>query len=281
MTIRTVFKQSIFIAVSKNSDTKLLGSCRFRHPVLLKRNTRDPPTRYPLFYLFFENAINLNNEYNMTNIIPFPSDRQAKLLLPGPAGQLEVMTTFPETPRTPLTIAVICHPHPLLGGTLHNKVIYTLARCFNSMGLATVRFNFRGVGQSQGEYDKGHGESDDLLALLAWLKKSCPGSHIWLAGFSFGAYIAARVAKIWPVKQLICVAPPIENFPFKELPPFPCPWLVVQGDEDEVVSPTAVFSWLNSLAQPPEIIKIQGASHFFHGKLIELRDSLSIALNKN
>lgn len=216
----------------------------------------------------------------MINIIPFPTERQAKLLLPGPVGQLEVITTFPETPRTSQTTAVICHPHPLFGGTLHNKVVTTLARCFNSLGLATVRFNFRGVGLSQGEYDEGNGESDDLLAILTWLKESRPESNSWLAGFSFGAYIAARVAKLWPVKQLICIAPPIENFPFKELPPFPCPWLVVQGDEDEVVSPTAVFSWLSSLEPPPQIIKIQGASHFFHDKLIELRDSLTTTFNK-
>ena len=212
--------------------------------------------------------------------IPFPTDRLAKLLLSGPTGQLEIMTSSSETPRNPPAIAVICHPHPLFGGTLHNKVVYTLARCFNGLGLATVRFNFRGVGLSQGEYAQGNGESDDLLAVLAWLREHCPESDLWLAGFSFGAYIAARVAKIWPIKQLVCVAPPIENFPFKALPPFPCPWIVIQGDEDEVVSPTAVFSWLNSLAHPPEIIRIQGASHFFHGKLIELRDCLNTTLNK-
>lgn len=216
----------------------------------------------------------------MTSSIAFPTDQLAKLLLPGPAGQLEVMTTSPEIPRTPPAIAVICHPHPLFGGTMHNKVIYTLARCFNSMGLATVRFNFRGVGLSQGEYDQGNGESDDLLTILNWLKESCPESDVWLAGFSFGAYIAARIAKSWPAKQLICVAPPIENFPFKELPPFPCPWILVQGDHDEVVSPAAVFAWVNSLEHPPEVIKIQGASHFFHGKLIELRDCLTTTLNK-
>ncbi len=216
----------------------------------------------------------------MISTLAFPTDRLAKLLLPGPAGHLEAMTTSPETPRTPPAIAVICHPHPLFGGTMHNKVIYTLARCFNSRGLATVRFNFRGVGLSQGDYDKGNGESDDLLAILSWLKESCPGSAVWLAGFSFGAYVAARVAKIWLVKQLICVAPPIENFPFKELPPFPCPWILVQGDQDEIVSPAAVFSWVNSLEHPPKIIKIQGASHFFHGKLTELRDCLTTILNE-
>lgn len=216
----------------------------------------------------------------MTMTIPFPTEQLAKLLLPGPTGQLEVMTSSPETPRSPPAIAVICHPHPLFGGTMHNKVIYTLARCFNSMGLASVRFNFRGVGLSQGGYDHGIGETDDLLAILAWLKENCPESAIWLAGFSFGAYIAARAAKVWPVKQLICVAPPIENFPFKELPPFPCPWILVQGDKDEVISAAAVFTWVNSLEHPPEVIKIHGASHFFHGQLIELRDCLTSILNK-
>ncbi|MFZ0219608.1 MAG: alpha/beta fold hydrolase [Candidatus Aquirickettsiella sp.] len=216
----------------------------------------------------------------MTTTIAFPTDRLANLLLPGPTGQLEVMTTAPEISRNPRTVAVICHPHPLFGGTLHNKVIYTLARCFNSLGLATVRFNFRGVGLSQGKYDHGNGENNDLLAVLAWLQESCPEHKIWLAGFSFGAYIAARAAKVWPTEQLICVAPPIENFPFKDLPPFPCPWILVQGDADEIVSPTAVFSWVNSLEHPPEVIKIQGASHFFHGKLLELRDDLTTALNK-
>lgn len=218
----------------------------------------------------------------MTMTLPFPNDKLTKLLLPGPAGQLEVMTTSPEeTLRySPPAIAVICHPHPLFGGTMHNKVIYTLARCFNGMGLASVRFNFRGVGRSQGNYDNGIGETDDLLAVLTWLKESRPESVIWLAGFSFGAYVAARAAKVWPAKQLICVAPPIENFPFKELPPFSCPWILIQGDNDEVVSAAAVFTWVNTLEQPPEIIKIHGASHFFHGKLIELRDCLITTLNK-
>lgn len=216
----------------------------------------------------------------MINPISFPCDQHAKLLLRGPAGQLEVITSVPKIPRSPETIAVICHPHPLFGGTLHNKVVYTLARCFSDMGLLTVRFNFRGVGSSDGHYDEGHGESDDLFAILTWLKEIRPFSAIWLAGFSFGAYIAACAAKRWPTKQLISVAPPIENFPFKMLPPFPCPWIVIQGDEDEVVSPTAVFSWLDSLIPSPTIIKIEGASHFFHGKLIELRERLTTTLTK-
>ena len=216
----------------------------------------------------------------MTTIVSFPTDRQAKLFIAGPVGQLEVLTTYPESPANPPTIAVICHPHPLYGGTMHNKVVYTLARSFNNMELATVRFNFRGVGMSHGEYNNGIGETDDLLAILRWLKICCPQQPIWLAGFSFGAYVAARAAKQWPIKQLICVAPPIENFPFKELPPFSCPWLLMQGDKDEIVPPRAVFSWVASLANPPQLIKILGADHFFHGHLTELRDSLVNTLNK-
>lgn len=206
-------------------------------------------------------------------------DRQAKLLLAGPAGELEVITTYTDPTKKPAAIAVICHPHSLYGGTMHNKVIYTLARSFQTMGLATVRFNFRGVGLSQGSYDEGLGETEDLLAVLQWLKSCCPHQTIYLAGFSFGAYVAGRAAKLWPVKQLVCVAPPIENFPFKELPPFPCPWILIQGDEDEIVAPQAVFSWVDSLEHPPALIKIHGATHFFHGHLIELRDCLITTLN--
>ena len=217
----------------------------------------------------------------MINPLTFPIDRQANFFLAGPAGQLEVLTTYPENPRTPPITAIICHPHPLFEGTLHNKVVTTLARSFHSMGLSTVRFNFRGVGKSEGKYDQGIGETNDLLAILRWLENACPQQAIWLAGFSFGAYIAARGAKAWPVKQLICVAPPLENFPFKTLPPFACPWLVIQGDKDEIVSSQDVFSWINRLENPPTLIRIKNASHFFHGHLIELREQLITVLNNN
>jgi len=214
----------------------------------------------------------------MTTLSVFPVVRQANFLLIGPAGRLEVLTTYPEAPKVPLVVVVICHPHPLLGGNMHNKVVYTLARSFQMMNFSTLRFNFRGVGKSQGQYDAGVGETDDVLALLRWLQLTCHDCDIWLAGFSFGAYVAACAAKQWPVKQLICVAPPIENFPFKTLVPFPCPWLLIQGNQDEVVSATAVFSWIKTLQDnPPRLITMEGASHFFHGQLIELREQLIMA----
>lgn len=206
--------------------------------------------------------------------IPFPLSHEANLLIKGPCGQLEIVTTRPTTLRTPPAIAIICHPHPLFGGSLNNKVVTTLTRSFSNLGLSTVRFNFRGVGKSEGHYAQGIGETEDLLALLQWLKIVCPKYEIWLAGFSFGAYVAACAAKKWPIKQLICVAPPLENFPFKTLPPFPCPWILIQGDKDEIISAKLVFDWLKSLAHPPTLIRIKGASHFFHGHLLELRDRL-------
>jgi alpha/beta superfamily hydrolase len=208
----------------------------------------------------------------------YMSQQAKNLLLKGPAGQLEVLTTHPGSPRTPPAIAVICHPHPLFGGTMTNKVVTTLARSFQTLGLSTLRFNFRGVGKSEGHYDQGIGETEDLLALLQWLKTAYPDHAIWLAGFSFGAYVAARAAKKWAAEQLVCVAPPIENFPFKTLPPFSCPWLLIQGEQDEIVSPSAVFSWIESLSPPPRLIRIENASHFFHGHLIELRERLISAL---
>jgi uncharacterized protein len=220
-------------------------------------------------------------EYNMTMLASFPVTSQANLLLDGPAGQLEVVTSYPRNPRNPPGIAVICHPHPLFGGDLSNKVVYILARCFNDLGLSTLRFNFRGVGKSQGQYDQGNGETNDLLAILQWLKTACPQHAVWLAGFSFGAYIAARAAKQWPTQQLVCVAPPLENFPFKSLPPFPCPWILIQGEQDEIVSPKAVFSWVAHLKNPPTLIRIKAASHFFHGHLLALSTQLKKALVHN
>lgn len=218
----------------------------------------------------------------MTAAIKNPSEFPAgetNIILQGPVGKLETLTYTPAQ-TTKNIIGVICHPHPLFGGTMHNKVVYTIARAIKEMGLRTVRFNFRGVGSSDGKYAQGIGETDDLLAVLNWVKQVCPNDEIWLAGFSFGSYVAACAAKVWPTKQLISVAPPVQNFSFKELPPFNCPWLVIQGDQDEVVAPNAVFSWLDSLENPPTIVRMKDSGHFFHGKLIELREVLISQLSR-
>ncbi len=208
----------------------------------------------------------------ISNTYPFP-EGEKNFSIEGPTGHLELLTNLPKQILSPI-IGVICHPHPLFGGTMHNKVVHTLARTFKELGMRTVRFNFRGVGASQGSYAKGIGETEDLLAVLQWVKQVCHGAPICLAGFSFGSYVATRAAKTEQPARLICVAPPIENFNFKELMPVTCPWLVVQGEQDEVVSAQAVFDWIATLATPPELIRMPEASHFFHGQLIELQQLL-------
>ncbi len=216
----------------------------------------------------------------MTNPFAFPTLRETTFFLAGPAGRLEVVSRHPESANLTTAIAVVCHPHPLYGGTMKNKVVYTLVKSFEQLGLDTVCFNFRGVGQSAGYYDEGRGEVADLLAVLEWIKQVAPQKSIWLAGFSFGSYIAACGALAWPtIEKLICVAPPIENFPFKALASFPCPWWLIQGDKDEVVSAEAVFDWEKTLMNRPHLLCLAGASHFFHGRLVELRERLVESLS--
>jgi alpha/beta superfamily hydrolase len=207
----------------------------------------------------------------------FP-DNEATFLLPGPAGDLEVLTAQPDTLSDENTIAIICHPHPMHGGTMQNKVVTTLARTFKDLGLRSVRFNFRGVGKSVGEFDQGEGELKDLFAIVDWVKSLFPGVSITLAGFSFGAYIAIKAATQISVKQLVCVAPPVSRFDIKSLPPMTCPWVVVQGDQDEVIDANAVFEWAETVMPKPELIRMVGAGHFFHGQLLELRRRLEEVL---
>lgn len=211
------------------------------------------------------------------NPAQFPTADTA-MTLTGPVGSLEALITVPRE-QTKSIIVVICHPHSLFGGTMHNKVVYTMARACNQMGLRTVRFNFRGVGKSAGEYAQGVGETDDLLAVLQWIKTVCPQDVIWLAGFSFGSFVAARAASVWSDTQLLLsVAPPVVNFDFTAFPVYKGPWIVVQGEEDEVVDPAKVFAWFESLPPPVQLIRVPTAGHFFHGQLVELREILITTL---
>ena len=196
------------------------------------------------------------------------------LAIAGPAGRLEAITSCPETEFTSRAVAVVCHPHPLYGGTMQNKVVHYLAKSFNDLGLRALRFNFRGVGASEGRYGEGVGEAADLRAVLAWLGERLPGAEIWLAGFSFGAYVALREASHGGVAQLVTVAPPVNFFDFAPLPVPSCPWLLIQGDQDEVVPADDVLSWAGGLSPAPEIISMAGVDHFFHGRLNALRDVL-------
>lgn len=193
--------------------------------------------------------------------------------LPGPAGELEVMSEIPDVPVRDL-VMLICHPHPLFGGTMHNKVVTTLAKVASELSIPSVRFNFRGVGKSTGQYDDGVGEIDDLQAIIHWVNQQYPNSRLWLSGFSFGSYISAEVATTGIAERLISIAPPATRWHFKEITSMPCPWLVVQGDADEVVEPEAVFAWFAQNHPQAEMICMPQASHFFHGRLIELRELL-------
>jgi hypothetical protein len=190
----------------------------------------------------------------------------------GPVGRLEAII---DTPADGVIrgCAVVCHPHPQHGGTMHNKVAHTLARAFVLLGFSTLRFNFRGTEASEGEYDDGRGELDDALAALAWMRHRVPAGPLWLAGFSFGAAIAVRAAVETDVAGLISVAPAVSRFANSLRGQPRCPWLVVQGDEDELVDIDETITWFNSLDVGPELLIVPEAEHFFHGKLLVLRDA--------
>ena len=193
----------------------------------------------------------------------------------GPAGDIEGLLDYPEA--SPSAIAVVCHPHPLQGGAMQNKVAYMLARAFNDMGAISLRFNFRGVGGSAGQFDNGIGETEDALAAIDWLSAQHPGLPLWLGGFSFGSYVALRAQSQRPVRRLVTVAPAVERFSTADISEPTCPWLLVQGDADDVVSPEAVLAWARALKAPPRIEVMVGAGHFFHGRLNELRESVVAA----
>lgn len=189
----------------------------------------------------------------------------------GPVGSLEAIL---ETPADGVLrgAAVVCHPHPQHGGTMHNKVAHTMGRAFSRMGLLTLRFNFRGTGESEGEYDQGIGEVDDALAALEWIRDRQPEGPLWLGGFSFGAAIAIEAAAT--VDGLISVAPAMSRIAGRMEGQPRCPWLIVQGDEDELVDVEETIAWVNSLEPGPELLVLPGAEHFFHGRLNDLRDAV-------
>ena len=193
-----------------------------------------------------------------------------RITIPGPAGSLEALL---ETPADAdgSRVAVVCHPHPVYGGTMTNKVVHVLAKSFNERGVPSLRFNFRGVGASAGSYDEGEGETQDALAAVDWALQQFPGAQLWLAGFSFGGAIAVRAAVARDAKLLVTVAPAVHRFAVGKAQLPSCPWLLIQGDNDELVDAGEIKRWVATLASPPKVVLLPGVDHFFHGRLNELR----------
>ncbi len=205
---------------------------------------------------------------------------QSKLTIDGPAGALETLLEAPKD-GGPVACAVVCHPHPLHGGTMQNKVAHTLARSFVGADFAAVRFNFRGVGASQGEFNNGIGELFDVLAVVTWARKEFPNLDLWLAGFSFGAAMAIRAAVEFNAGGLISVAPATSRFAGNLEGQPVCPWLIVQGDRDELVDIDETIAWVNDLDPGPQLEIFPDTEHFFHGKLTDLRNAVQSFVKQN
>lgn len=222
--------------------------------------------------------------------------KESKFLLSGPIGALELVTKPSDTGNAK-GVGLFCHPNPQQGGDLHNKVVTTVCKAFNHMGLHSVKFNFRGVGFSEGQYGNVVGEIDDLLAVLKWVNRVCPGMPICLGGISFGSYVATKVsfdwANIYNIQLLLSVAPTVDRRDYAPFNTMPCPWIIIQGEDDEVVASRIVYDWYdtlilnilenqkNHLNVLPKLIKIPNAGHFFNGQLTILRNVIESILQSD
>ncbi len=187
------------------------------------------------------------------------------MAIDGPAGPLDVLHNVPD--GTLAGIALIAHPHPQQGGTLDNKVVQTLAKTLFALGYVAVRFNFRGVGGSAGGFDEGMGETDDALAVLADAQARFGDAlPVVLAGFSFGAYVQTRVAKVFAAQRLVLVGPAVRRFAVEAVP---ANTIVIHGEEDDVVPLADVFAWARPQQLP--IVVFPGCGHYFHGRLPQLQ----------
>lgn len=202
------------------------------------------------------------------------------LMLSGAAGELEALLEVPADKEI-RGCAVICHPHPQHGGAMHNKVVHTLARAFVSRQMAALRFNFRGVGKSDGRYDDAIGELDDALAATVWLQKRYAGLPLWIGGFSFGAAIAIRAATEIEAAGLVSIAPAVARFASGMRKRPTCPWLIVQGDKDELVKVDETIEWVNSLGPGPVLQVFENTEHYFHGRLVQLRSTVEGFIDSN
>lgn len=197
-----------------------------------------------------------------------------EIIFNGPSGRLEGRYQPGKSPTSP--VALILHPHPQFGGSMDNKVVYYMFHAFALRGFATLRFNFRSIGRSQGEFDNGPGELSDAASALDWLQAMNPNSSgTWIGGFSFGSWISMQLLMRRPeIQGFISVAPPANNYDFSFLAPCPSSGLIVQAGEDELVSSISVQKLVEKLQSQKAITinhqEIPGASHFFDDNLEEL-----------
>jgi len=201
-------------------------------------------------------------------------------MVPGCVGDMEVVLNVPADCDLQY-IAFLGHPHSLQGGTMNNKVVTTLARTFNALGIASVRFNFRGVGRSEGVFDAGVGESEDLLKLVAYVEQTLPNAQCIFAGFSFGSYVAYRAAAQHAHVLLITIAPPVQRFDYDAFSTMPTPWILVQGEADEVVPCSLVQDFIAQKKATLPLLLFSETGHFFHGKLVELKLRLTEVIHEH
>ena len=238
------------------------------------------------------------------NDIDIYQNKEQALFLTGQAGKIEAILQGSEQPRIinqSLQIAIILHPHPLHEGTMHNKVVYTLARACKQMDIPVLRYNFRGVGQSEGSHDHGIGETTDLLHIMQQLEHTYPKITFWLAGFSFGSFVAYQAFiesnknhgtnHKHHIRHLCLVGPPVERYAYPLISlPQDTGLALLQGSKDEIVNPETNYQWFAQLQKQQlekkqlQLIKLD-TGHFFHGKLIELKESyislMQAGLNHN
>ena len=200
--------------------------------------------------------------------------RETALFIDGPVGQLEALYLDHDEPRG---LALLCHPNPVQGGTMLNKVVSTLQRTARDAGLITLRFNYRGTGQSEGSHDMGTGEVDDALAAARWLRAKHPDLPITLLGFSFGGFVAASLggrleAQGETLKHVFMIAPAVMRLRDEDALAHQCALTVIQPETDEVIDPQLVYDWSEHLSRPHELLKVAECGHFFHGKLTDLKE---------
>jgi uncharacterized protein len=204
------------------------------------------------------------------------------LFLAGPAGKLEAMLWTSPLAHPPRA-ALVCHPHPLFGGTMHNKVVFQAAKALHQLGIPVLRFNFRGAGLSEGEHDNGIGEQDDVRAALDYLAQEFPGTPILLAGFSFGSRVGLKVGcEDQRVAELVGVGVPTNNvldsLDRHFLHRCQKPKLIVQGSEDEFGPRPAIEALFAAMPEPKKLVFVDGADHFLKGKLDQLGSAIDLWL---